>query len=95
MHITAEFKRDYAAALRNMHLNESEIARHTEQLASTEGMTPDLLAEAHFEKIISKRNARVEKKVRTTLRNMICGAGMIMPVSAIVSGALLFLYVTR
>lgn len=95
MNITAEFKHDYAAALRNMHLNESEIQRYTERLASTEGLTPDLLAEAHFEKIISERNTRVEKKVRTTLRNMICGAGMILPVSAIASGALLFLYVTR
>lgn len=94
MNVTAEFKRDYAATLRNMHLNESEIERYAGRLTSTEGMTPDLLAEAHFEKIVSERNARVEKKARTTLRNLICGAGMIVPVSAIASGALLFLYLT-
>ncbi|OWW19490.1 hypothetical protein [Noviherbaspirillum denitrificans] len=95
MNVTTEFKRAYADALRNMHLNESEVERYAERLASTEGMAPDLLAEAHFEKIISERNARVEKKARTTLRNLICGAGMVVPVSAIASAALLFLYVTR
>ncbi|WP_420477050.1 hypothetical protein [Noviherbaspirillum sp. ST9] len=94
MNVTTEFKRDYAAALRNMHLNESEVERYTEKLASTEGMAPDLLAEAHFEHIVSERNARVEKKVRTTLRNMVCGAGMVVPVTAIAASAALFLYLT-
>lgn len=95
MNVTTEFKRDYAAALRNMHLNESEIERYAAKLESTEGLAPDLLAEAHFEHIVSERNARVEKKARTTLRNLVCGAGMIVPVSAIATGAVLFLYLTK
>ena len=94
MNVTVEFKREYAAALRDMHLNESEIERYAERLASTDGMTADLLAAAHFEHIISERNARVEKKARTTLRKLLCGAGMVVPVSAIATGAVLFLYLT-
>lgn len=93
MSITAEFRHDYAAALRNMHLNESDIARHTEGLMSTEGLPPDLLAEAHFEKIISERNTRVSAKVRATARRLVCGVGMIAPVAAVLAGAFLFIVV--
>ena len=93
MNITAEFRHDYAAALRNMHLNESEIARHAEGLVSTEGLAPDLLAEAHFEKIISERNTRVGAKVHATARRLICGMGMIVPVTAVLAGAFLFVVV--
>ncbi|HYC42116.1 MAG TPA: hypothetical protein VEB70_03910 [Noviherbaspirillum sp.] len=91
MNITAEFRHDYAAALRNMHLNESEITRHTEGLTSTEGLPADLLAEAHFEKIISERNTRVGAKVRATARRLICGVGMIAPITAVLAGAILFI----
>lgn len=90
MNITTNFKKDYAAALRNMHLNESEIMRHTEQLTSSEGLAPDLLAEAHFERIVQQRNQRVEAKAKKTLRNLICGAGMVVPISAVVAGAILY-----
>lgn len=90
MSITIEFRHDYAAALRNMHLNESEIERYTEKLTTTEGLPPDLLAEAHFEKIISERNRRVNAKVRSTARRLICGVGMIAPISALLAGAYLF-----
>lgn len=91
MNITTDFKRDYAAALRNMHLNESEIARHTERLASTEGLAADLLAEAHFDRIINERNVRVDAKVRATMRRLICGTCMVAPVSAVLAGALLYI----
>lgn len=90
MNISTEFKNDYAAALRNMHLNESEIARHAGMLTSTEGLAPDLLAEAHFERIVQERNLRVEAKVRKTLRRLICGAGMVAPISAVVAGAIFY-----
>lgn len=90
MNITATFKSDYAAALRNMHLNESEIVRHTERLASTEGLAPDLLAEAHFDRIIEERNARVDKKVRATMRRFVCGLGMVVPITAVLAGAILY-----
>ena len=91
MNITAEFRHDYAAALRNMHLNESEIARHADGLVSTEGLPPDLLAEAHFEKIVSERNTRVSAKVHATVRRLICGMGMIVPITAVIAGAILFI----
>lgn len=58
-------------------------------------MTPDLQAEAHFEHIISERNARVERKARSTLCNIVYGAGMAVPVPAIATGALLFLYLSK
>lgn len=90
MNVTAEYRHGYAAALRNMHLNESEIARHAEGLVSTEGLSSDLLAEAHFEKIISERNTRVGAKVRATARQLICGMGMIVPITAVLAGAALF-----
>lgn len=93
MDLTAEFRHDYAAALRNMHLNESEIVRHADGLVTTEGLSPDLLAEAHFEKIVSERNTRVNAKVRATARRLICGMGMIVPVTAVLAGALLFVVV--
>ncbi|HZW11820.1 MAG TPA: hypothetical protein VFF81_01330 [Noviherbaspirillum sp.] len=93
MNITANFKSDYAAALRNMRLNESEIARQTERLASTEGLAPDLLAEAHFERIIAERNARVEQKVRATMRRIVCGLGMVVPITAVLAGAILYVTV--
>lgn len=93
MDLTAEFRHDYAAALRNMHLNESEIVRHADGLVTTEGLPPDLLAEAHFEKIVSERNTRVNAKVRATARRLICGMGMIVPVTAVLAGALLFVVV--
>lgn len=88
MNVTTEFKRDYAAALRNMHLNESEIARNTESLTSTEGLAADLLAEVHFERIVRERNTRVEAKVRATLRRLVCGTCMLAPVSAVLAGAI-------
>lgn len=91
MNITTEFKRDYAAALRNMHLNESEIVRHTEKLASTEGLAPDLLAEAHFERIIQERNLRVDAKARAGLRRLICGVCMVAPISAVIAGAAVYI----
>lgn len=90
MNVTATFKSDYAAALRNMHLNESEIARHTERLVSTEGLAADLLAEAHFEHIIEERNARVDKKVRATIRRIVCGLGMVVPITTVLAGAALY-----
>lgn len=93
MNVTTEFKRDYAAALRNMHLNESEIVRNTEKLASTEGLAADLLAEVHFEKIIEERNSRVEAKVRASVRRFICGACMVGPISAFLAGAALYVTV--
>lgn len=91
MNVTTEFKKDYAAALRNMHLNESEIARHADMLTTTDGLTPDLLAEAHFEKIVQERNQRVSTKVHATLRRMVCGAGMLVPITAVLAGALLYI----
>lgn len=93
MIVTTDFKRDYAAALRNMHLNESEVARHTDKLASTEGLAPDLLAEAHFDRIIDERNARVEAKVRATVRRMVCGACMVVPLTTVLAGAAVYLAV--
>lgn len=93
MNITTEFKRDYAAALRNMKLNESEITRHTEKLASTEGLAADLLAEAHFDGIIEERNARVDAKARTTLRRLICGTCMVAPITAVIAGAIVYVTV--
>lgn len=93
MIVTTDFKRDYAAALRNMHLNESEVARHTDKLASTEGLAPDLLAEAHFDQIIDERNTRVEAKVRATVRRMVCGACMVVPLTTVLAGAAVYLAV--
>ena len=90
MNVTADFQQGYAATLRNMKLNESEIVRHTQKLASTEGLSPDLLAAAHFEKIITERNLRVEEKARATFRRIVCGACMIGPISALAAGALLY-----
>ena len=93
MNVTADFQQGYAATLRNMKLNESEIARHTQKLASTEGLSPDLLAAAHFESIIKERNLRVEAKARATLRRIVCGVCMVAPISAFAAGALLYVAV--
>jgi len=90
MTITSEFRRDYAAALRNMHLNESEIARQAERLESTEGLAADLLAEAHFERIIRERRVRVDAKVQATARRLICGVGMVAPISAVLAATALY-----
>lgn len=83
--MTADFQRDYGKALRNLHLNESEIERQASRLTTTEGLDADALARRNFDAIILERNLRVQAKVRKTVRRFIGFSRLMIPISAFIA----------
>ncbi len=83
--LPAEFQQEYGATLRNMQLNESEIARHTALLTTTGGLDAFTLAQKDFDGIINERNLRVEAKANKTLRRLIGWTCMIIPLMTLLA----------
>lgn len=89
--LTADFQKDYGAALRKLHLNESEIARQTKRVTAVDGIDAETLAQRNFDAIIDERNQRVAAKARMTLRRLICGTCMIVPISGVLALAIWYI----